>query len=115
MDKRIRENLNKLFNSYDLFSSSGVEKNRSKMRSEIPDITDDEIKEVDEYLQDFYDFCSVYGRKIAEKYKLSHLPYTEEARKEVAEYTYICRERFPEVEEMHIRELFSTVCCMINR
>ena len=114
MNVRISERINTLFNSYDLFSYAGTEKNRSKTRKEIPDITDEEMDELEAYLERFKEFAGKYGRLIAEKYKMPHLPYSEEAKKEVSEYVDICREEFPDIDIMHIRELFSTVCVNMN-
>ena len=114
MNARISERINTLFNSYDLFSYAGTEKNRSKARKEIPDITDEEMDELEAYMERFKEFAEKYGRLIAEKYKMPHLPYSEEAKKEVSEYVDICREEFPDIDIMHIRELFSTVCVNMN-
>lgn len=114
MSPRISEKINTLFNSYDLFSYAGTEKNRAKARKEIPDITDEEMEELEAYLERFRSFAEKYGRMIAEKYKMPHLPYSEEAKKEVSEYVDICRKEFPDIDIMHIRELFSTVCVNVN-
>lgn len=115
MRSEILKRINELFDSYDLFSGSGSEEALETIREEFPDITEEELKEFGEYLDGFYDYCLEYGDILAEKYKLPFLPTSGEAKKEIAEYVAVCREKYPEIDEKHIIELFSTDCWLTNR
>lgn len=109
----VLKNINELFDSYDLFSRE--ESTIEKTKELIPDISEEEMRELLEYLKGFYDFCVVYGDKLAVDYKVPFLPHGDKAEREIKEYTALCREKFPEIDEEHIRELFSTVCWLANR
>ena len=74
MKDKLLENINELFDSYNLFAGNR-KKNIDKMKQMMPDITEEDIKE----------------------------------------YVLLCQEKYPEIDEKHIRELFSTICWLTNR
>ncbi|MDE5947139.1 MAG: hypothetical protein K2G63_07540 [Oscillospiraceae bacterium] len=115
MNDRLLKNINDLFRPYDLFSNTGLERNRDKMKTVIPDITESEIVELENYLKEFYEYCSEYGNKLSVKYKLPFLPHSDEAEKDIKEYISLCQEKYPEIDSEHIQELFSTICWLSNR
>lgn len=39
MNDRLLKNINELFRPYDLFSNTGMKRNRDRMKTVIPDIT----------------------------------------------------------------------------
>lgn len=115
MQKKILENINELFSSYDLFSYSGTIRNREKMKTKMPDITEVEMTELEAYLKSFYKDCIVYGNRLADKYKVPFLPNSDEAKSEIDEYVKLCQLKYPQIDEKHIQEVFSTVCWLANR
>lgn len=114
MKTEIMKRINDLFDSYDLFSSR-KEKVLEAVKKEFPDITSAELKEFEEYLIGFYHYCLEFGDKLAQEFKTPFLPSTEEAEKEIAEYVAVCREKYPEIDDKHIIDIFSTDCWLSNR
>ncbi|MBQ2800783.1 MAG: hypothetical protein IJF03_05275 [Lachnospiraceae bacterium] len=114
MKDKLLENINELFDSYNLVGGNS-KKNIDKMKQMMPDITEEDVKEVLDYLEGFYRYCSKYGDKLADKYKAPCLPWNDEAEKDIKEYVLLCQEKYPEIDEEHIRELFSTICWLANR
>ena len=74
MNSIVLEHINDLFDSYDLFSSTGKKRIRSSIITRFPDLSDKEIKEAEEYLHSFYECCLKYADIIAAKYKTPFLP-----------------------------------------
>lgn len=115
MKKEIIENINTLFDAYDLFSDTGMKEIRTNIITEYPDISETELKEIEDYLTDFYEYCVPYGDKISTKYQIPALPSNDIAKAEINEYVRICKEKFVNIDEKQILELFSTVCWLSNR
>lgn len=109
------EHINDLFDSYDLFSSTGKKRIRSSIITRFPDISDKEIKEAEDYLYSFYEYCLKYADMIADKYKTPFLPKGENAQKEISEYVGECRKQYPEIDAEKIEGFFSTACWLANR
>lgn len=109
------DNINELFDAYDLFSGTGWEKIRRNIATKCPGISEVEVKKIEDYLREFYEYCVIYGDKLAEKYGAPCLPHSDKAEKEIEEYVRCCKEKYPEIEDTKIRELFGTVCWLSNR
>ena len=114
MNSIVLEHINDLFDPYDLFGGKG-KKIRSSIITRFPDISDKEIKEAEEYLHSFYEYCVRYADIIADKYKTPFLPKGEDAQKEISEYVSECRKQYPEIEAEKIEGVFSIVCWLANR
>lgn len=115
MDIMILKHINNLFNSYDLFSNTGKKEICSSTKIKFPHISEEEIDEIKEYLDRFYECCLDFANIIANKYKAPSLPKNEEAQLEIAEYVKKCQKQYPEIAKEHIIEFFSTVCWLSNR
>ncbi|MCM1181473.1 MAG: hypothetical protein NC347_14555 [Clostridium sp.] len=115
MDNIILEQINDLFDSYDLFGGSGMKRIRDNVKKKIPDIGEEYIKELEDYLNGFYNYCIKFGELLADKYKTPFLPGNEQAQKEIAEYVIECQRQYPEIDEEHIVGVFSNVCWLANR
>ena len=115
MSSIVLEQINDLLKPYDLFSVKGRNNIRSSIIARFPDITDKEIKEADDYLQSFYEYCLKYADIIADKYKTPFLPKGEDAQKEISEYVSECRKQYPEIDAEKINSVFSIVCWLANR
>ncbi len=115
MNSTISEHINELFDSYDFFAGKYKEKIRSSITKKFPDLSEKEIKEVEDYLDSFYEYCVKYADLLAEKYKMPFLPKGEEAQKEISEYVSECQKQYPEIDTKHIVDIFSTVCWLSNR
>ena len=115
MEDRLLKNINEMFDSYDLFSNTGRRGNVERMKSVIPDISESEIKELETYLQEFYTYSVEYGSKLARKYRLPFLPSSDEAKNDIKEYVSLCQNKYPQIDEKHIVELFGIVCWLTNR
>lgn len=115
MNNIISEHINECFDSYDFFGSNGKEKIHNSIKTKYPDISSEEIKEIEEYLDLFYICCVEYADILAEKYKTPFLPKGEEAQKEISKYVYECQKKYPIIDEKHITGIFSTVCWLANR
>ncbi|MCM1113397.1 MAG: hypothetical protein NC399_09105 [Muribaculum sp.] len=115
MDKTILQQINDLFDSGDLFSGSGMQRIRDNVKEKFPDTDEDNLKELENYLEGFYDYCMEFGSLLAGKYKTPFLPSEEAVLKEIAEYVADCQKRYPEMDENHIMEVFSTACWLSNR
>lgn len=112
---KIMENINELFDSYDLFSGTGWQQIRNHVISEYPDASDTDIQEIEDYLNRFDQFCNPYANKIASKYGQPFLPESDTAKAEIEEYVKICREEFPEINADKIVSFFQTYCWLSNR
>ena len=115
MNSIVLEHINELFDSYDLFSGTGKQSIRSAIIARFPDISDKEIKEAEDYLHSFYEYCLKYADIIAAKYKTPFLPKGEDAQKEILEYESECRKQYPEIDAEKIDRIFSIVCWLANR
>ena len=115
MNSIILEQINDLFDPYDLFSSRGKNNIRSSIITRFPDISDKEIKEAEDYLHSFREYCLKYADIIADKYKTPFLPKGEDAQKDISEYVSECRKQYPEIDAEKIEGVFSTVCWLANR
>lgn len=115
MDKEIIEHINELFDSYDLFSGTGRKKVSDSIKRRFPNIAKERIKELEDYLDEFYKYCVEYADVIANKYKTPFLPKYEEAQKEIAEYVRECKKQYPQFDEQKVIGIFSTVCWLANR
>ena len=113
MNSIVLEHINDLFDSYDLFSSTGKKRMRSSIITRFPDISNEEIKEAEEYLHSFYECCLKYADIIAAKSPF--LPKGEDAQKEISEYESECRKQYPEIDAEKIKSVFSIVCWLANR
>lgn len=113
LDKRILDQINNLFESSDLFGGDNTIRENAKKR--FPDIREEELDALEEHLDGFYDYCPEFGDILAEKYKTPFLPDNESAKKETAEYVSEVRKKYPEIDEKHIIEFFSTDCWLTNR
>lgn len=109
------ENINELFDAYDLFSGTGWEKIRRNIATKCPGVSEVKAKRIEDYLREFYKHCVIYGDELAKKYGAPCLPYSDEAEKEIEEYVRCCKEKYPEIEDAKIRELFGIVCWLTNR
>lgn len=114
MKKELIDNMNSLFDSYDLFSEGGTREIHAEILSKYPDLSENDLKEIDEYLDRFYDYCGVYGDKLA-KHNLPFIPESGSIKSEADKYVEICKKEFPEIDETHILELLSTICWLTNR
>ncbi len=115
MNKEILENINDLFDSYDLFGSNTV-KIRDRIKTRFPDITEETIKETELYIKkEFGTYCVKYADIIAEKYKTPFLPKSDEAQQEIGEYVKECKKKYPYFDEKKNIEIFSAVCWLANR
>lgn len=108
-------NINNLFSSYDLFSSTGWDNIRKNLETKCPEMSVDERNCIEGYLKSFYNHCVDYGDKLATKYKTPFLPDSIEAQKEIQEYVRHCKEKYIDIDENHITEIFSNVCWLSNR
>ena len=115
MNSIVLEHLNDLLDQYDLFFGKEQNDIRSSILTEFPDLSDQEIKETEDYLQSFYECCLNYADRIAEKYKTPFLPKEEDAQKEIKEYENACRKQYPEIDAKIIESIFSAVCWLANR
>lgn len=115
MNNTIPEHINDLFDSYDLFSGTGIKKIYSSIKKNLPDLSEEEIKEITDYLDGFYKYCLNFADMIADKYKTPFLPKVEEAQIEIAEYTCECQKKYPEIDDKHIIDIFSVACWLTNR
>ena len=115
MNSIVLEHLNDLLDQYDLFFGKEQNDIRSSILTEFPDLSDQEIKETEDYLQSFYECCLKYADRIAEKYKTPFLPKEEDAQKEIKEYENACRKQYPEIDAKIIESIFSAVCWLANR
>ena len=114
MNSTVLEHINELFDSYDLFGGKG-EKIRRSITAKFPDLTEEEIIEIQSYLRAFYESCTEYAVKLAYKFRTPFLPKDEAALQEISEYVQKCRKLYPEIDEKHILDLLSTVCWLQNR
>ncbi len=115
MNSTILEHINELFDSYDLFAGKYKEKICSSITKKFPDLSEKEIKEAEDYLGLFFEYCVQYANLLAEKYKTPFLPKDEEAQKEILEYVSECQKQYSEIDMKHIIDIFSTVCWLANR
>lgn len=115
MNNMVLEHINDLFDSYDLFSETGRKKIYSSVKRKFPNMSEEEIKETKDYLCGFYEYCLNFADIIADKYKTPFLPKGEEAQKEITEYVIECQKQYPEIDEKHIIDIFSTACWLTNR
>lgn len=109
------EHISDLFDSYDLFSGTGKEKIRNSIKERFPNISGKGIKEIEDYLNSFYEYCLKYADILADKYKTPFLPKEEEAQKEISEYVSECQKQYTEIDAEHIVSVFSIVCWLTNR
>lgn len=114
MNSTILEHINELFDSYDLFGGN-KEKIRSSITKKFPDISEKDIKEVEDYLRLLFEYCVKYADLLADKYKTPFLPKGEDAQKEILEYVSECQKQYPEIDAEHILGIFGTVCWLANR
>lgn len=115
MNNMVLEHVNDLFDSYDLFSKTGRKKIYNSVKRNFPNISEEEIKETNDYLCGFYEYCLNFADIIADKYKTPFLPKGEEAQKEITEYVIECQKQYSEIDEKHIIDIFSTACWLTNR
>lgn len=115
MDIMILKHINELFNSYDLFSDTGKNNIYNSIKRKFPNINEEEINEIKEYLNGFYECCLNFANIIANKYKTPVLPKNEEVKTEITKYMKKCQKQYPEIDKEHIIEFFSTVCWLSNR
>lgn len=115
MNKKIMQNINDLFESYDLSSSEGRKKIRENIKEKFSDVTEEELDEIEEYLKEFYSDACHYGVVLACKFKVPFLPAGEEAEKEIDYCVNRCQESFPEIDKEHITSVFSSACWLQNR
>ncbi|MDE5557421.1 MAG: hypothetical protein K2J32_06975 [Ruminococcus sp.] len=115
MNNTILEHINDLFNSYDLFSGTGIKKIHDSIKKSFPDLSEEEIKEIMDYLDGFYKYCMSFANMIANKYKTPFLPKGEEAQMEIAQYMCECQNKYPAIDDKHIIDVFSVVCWLTNR
>lgn len=111
----IPENINELFDSYDLFSGTGIEKIHDTIKESFPDLPEEEIRKITDYLEDFFEYCLDFAGIISYKYKTPFLPDSEEAQLEIAEYVRECQKKYPEIDGQHIIDVFSNACWLSNR
>lgn len=55
--RNIPENISDLFDSYDLFSGMGMKKIHGKIKENFPDLPEEEITEITDYLEEFHEYC----------------------------------------------------------
>ena len=115
MRSEIKERINELFSSYDLLSGSGVKRNTERIKSVFPDITDAELKEIFNYLDGFEKYCDTFGEKLSREISAPMLPEEGEDGKLVAECVAKIREKYPEIDEAHVKELLGNYCWLSNR
>ena len=115
MNSIISEHINDLFDPYDLFSYRGKQKIRNTIKAICVGISDQEIKEAEDHLDSFYNYCLKYADIKEKKYKTPFLPKEEEAQKEISEYVSECKKQYPEIDAKKIVGIFSNVCWLANR
>jgi len=86
MNNTILSIINELFDSYDLFSETGWKEIQKSIKDTFCNISKEEISEIKEYLNEFYEYCLKYADILARKYKTPFLPKSEPAQKEISEY-----------------------------
>ena len=67
-------------------------------------ISEKERKEIEDYLDDFYEYCVTYADKLTDKYRVPFLPSNDTAKEEIDEYVCICKEKFIEIDEEGIEK-----------
>ncbi|MDE6593558.1 MAG: hypothetical protein K2K57_10930 [Oscillospiraceae bacterium] len=102
MNNTVLEHINELFDSYDLFSGTGIKKIYSSVKRKYPNMSEEEIEGIKDYLCEFYEYCMNFADIISDKYKTPFLPTGEEAQKEITEYVIECRKQYPEIDQEHI-------------
>ena len=115
MNSIILEQMNDLFDPYDLFSGTGKKNIHSSITTRFPNITNKEIKEAEEYLHSFYVYCLKYADILADKYKTPFLPKGEDVQKKISEYVSECQKQYPEIGAEKIEGIFSIACWLANR
>lgn len=113
--RNIPENINELFDSYDLFSGTGMKKIHGKIKENFPDLPEEDIRKITDYLEDFYEYCLTFADIISYKYKTPFLPDSQEAQPEITEYVSECHKKYPKIDGQHIIDIFSTACWLANR
>ena len=73
MNSIIGEHISDWFDSYDLFSGTGKEKIHNSIKQRFPSASNKEIKEAEDYLDSFYEYCLKYADILAVKYKSPYL------------------------------------------
>ena len=61
MNSTILEHINELFDSYDLFAGKYKEKIRSSVTKKFLDLSEKEIKELEDYLGLLFEYCVKYA------------------------------------------------------
>ena len=107
--------INNLLFSDDSFSWLGSERAREKVKAAFPDVEKEEVEEIAEYLNGYYEYCVDNAVALADKFKVPFIPHDEEGKAEAAEYIAKCRERYPKVEERHAKGILNTVLWLSNR
>lgn len=109
------ENINDLFDSYDLFSGTGMKKIYTKIKENFPDLPEEKIRKISGYLEEFYEYCLDFADIISYKYRTPFLPDSQEAQEEISGYIRECQKKYSEIDEKHITDIFSTACWLSNR
>ena len=115
MNSIIGEHISDWFDSYDLFSGTGKDKIHNSIKQRFPSASNKEIKEAEDYLDSFYEYCLKYADILAVKYKSPYLPKGKEAQKEISDYVSVCQKKYPEFNAEIIVGIFSTACWLANR
>jgi len=115
MNNKFLEKINDLLASVSFFSGETEEDIRDSAEKLFPDISENEISEIYEYLKGFYEYCLEFADILAFKYKVPFLPKSEDAKVEIAEYVRKCRVQYPEIDEKYILNIFSGDCWLSNR
>lgn len=115
MRTEVKERINELFSSSDLFSGKKSKRSKEKMKSVFPDLTDVEIRELFNYLEDFMGYCDSFGEMICEKISVPWLPDEGTDGQLVAGCIANIREKYPEIDEAHIRGYLAHYCWLSNR
>lgn len=115
MNNAVLEKINDLLGPVSFFSGNTKEDIHDSAKKLFPNISENEILEIEEYLNEFYDYCSEFADILAFKYKVPFLPKSEDAKIEIAEYVRECQNKYPEIDEKHILSIFGNTCWLTNR
>ncbi len=112
LDRRCLEQINELLDSSQLNFFQDIP---DIVRERFSDINGEDIEEFRNYVKEFVECCIEYGDILANQFKVPFLPRDDRSKREIGKYIVECQKKYPEIEEKHIRGIFSTVCWLANR
>lgn len=112
MKQRYLEEINRVL---DLSKRNFFHDIEEVIRGQFNDLSDEEIGELKQYIEEFVKCCTDYGDILANKFKVPFLLRDDKSKQEIEKYIAECRKKYPGIEERHITGIFSTVCWLTNR